>query len=167
MAVLLFEPQVRDRRGCPYTSSCGFTLIELLVSASILVVLSAVSVGAFANYAHTQQYQRVVDSIRSTLSLVRSETLASYKDTVYGVYVGTSTIEFFAGATPSVGSSANTIIDLRDNNLTATSSFSNGEWYLSFERLTGEATATGTITIQNESGSASTTFTILSSGLVE
>lgn len=108
-----------------------------------------------------------VDQMHSNLALVRQRTAASYRDTVYGVYVGTSTVEFFEGSTPTVGSSENVIIDLSENDITATSSFSNGEWYVTFARVTGAASATGTITIEDERSGSSNIFTIYSSGLVE
>ncbi len=147
--------------------SHGFTLLEILVTMSILLIITAVSMKGIAQYAHRQTYQTAVERIRSDFMETREKTLASYNDTVYGMYVGTTTIEFFKGATPVVGSSSNTFIDLSKYGVTATPSFKNGIRYIKFARLTGAASATGTLKISDTHSSASTTLTIFTSGLIQ
>ncbi len=144
----------------------GFTIVEILVVVSIMIVVLSVLVGGFAQYSYRQIYVGYVSDIRDQVSETRQRTLASYQDTVYGVYVGTSTIEFFQGTTPVAGATNNTIVTIPPH-MTATTSFSDTNWYITFARITGGASATGTITFEDTRINASTTFTIYASGLVE
>ena len=149
------------------TQTAGFTLLELLVVFAIILIMATISIQGFANYARTQQYTRFVEEVGHEIDLARQATLASKDDVTYGVYVGTSTIEFFAGATPVVGSVNNTIIDLSGSTKTATSSFSDSNWYITFSRLSGEASATGTILLGDTDLGRSASYTVRSSGLIE
>lgn len=145
----------------------GFSLIELLVVFAIIIMLVALTLQYFGNYARVQQYQRTVEEVGRTLELARQQTVASKEDAVYGVYIGTTTVELFEGLTPTPGSAANTIIDLSQVPVTATSSLSTGQWYFVFERVTGEASATGTITVSSAALGRTATFTVFTSGLVQ
>ena len=149
----------------PYKN--GFTLIEILVTLSVLFIIVAMSMRGIQNYAQRQTYQSAVEHVRSELYGVREKTLASYDDKIYGVYVGTTSLQFFSGAVPVVGSAANTIIDYAEYNITATSSFSDGRRYVTFARVTGATSATGTIDVYDTHRTATTTFTISRSGLIE
>lgn len=145
----------------------GFSLIELLVAISVLLILVLVTLQNFGNYARVQQFQRFADEVGHELRLARQQTVASKDDSAYGIYIGTSTVELFSGNIPDVGTSTNTIIDFANRNYFATSSFSDGNWYVTFERLTGEASATGTIVITSTDLGRTATYTIYQSGLVE
>lgn len=145
----------------------GFTLLELLVVLAVLLVIVLITLIGISNYAHRQSYEATVSHVRESIASMREKTLASYNDAVYGVYVGTSSIEFFKGSTPKVGSSSSEIITYASAGITATSSFANKKRYITFSRLTGEASATGTITVSDAGGKASTTFTVYGSGLVQ
>jgi len=144
----------------------GFSLVEILLVLGILVLITVVMIDGFSSYAYRQVLTQFSSGVRDELIEARQQTIASFKNTTYGVYVGTSTIEFFPGAMPEVGSSTNTIIAIPEQ-IVATSSFSTGDWYLTFHRLTGEATATGTITMFDTRTVATSTITISASGLVE
>jgi prepilin-type N-terminal cleavage/methylation domain-containing protein len=146
--------------------SRGFTLIELLIVLALMLILAALTFQGFAQYSYRQVYVGFVSEVRDNIAESRQKTIASYEDTTYGVYVGTSTIEFFPGSVPLVGSVDNIIVAI-PNGMTATSSFSNAQWYLSFARITGGASAIGTIMFNDTRTNASTTFTIYASGLVE
>jgi len=141
-------------------------MVELLVVISILLFIATITIQGFANYSYRQVYTGFVSQTKDSLIETRHKTIASYNDTVYGVYVGTTTIEFFSGATPVVGSADNTVFTI-PSGITATSSFSTGNWYTTFSRITGAATATGTIEFEDTRTIASTTLTIYASGLVE
>lgn len=144
----------------------GFSLVEILFVLGLLVLITVVMIDGFSGYAYRQVLTQFSSELRDELVETRQQTIASLNNTTYGVYVGTSTIEFFPGLVPEVGSSSNTIIAIPEQ-MVATSSFSTGDWYLTFRRLTGEATATGTITMFDTRTVATTTITISASGLVE
>ena len=142
-------------------------MVELLIAMTILVILSLVTLNYFGDYARQQQFQRFTEDVGHNISLARQQTLASKDDMVYGLYVGTSTVELFSGPTPVPGDAGNTIIDFSAAAYTATSSFSGGLWHTTFSRISGEATATGTIVLSNSDIGKTATYTIYQSGLVE
>jgi prepilin-type N-terminal cleavage/methylation domain-containing protein len=144
----------------------GFTLVELLVVLAIMAILAAVTAQGIARYGQHQQYVQFATEVQDAIAEARAKTIAGVGDTTYGVYVGTSTIEFFSGTIPVVGSAANTILEI-PTYVNATSSLAGNVWYVSFVRLTGEPTATGTIVIGDRRGEATTTLTIYGSGLVQ
>lgn len=145
----------------------GFTLIEICIVISVLLLISAMSMIGIQNFAQRQAYTLAIEQIRQELYATREKTLASYDDARYGVYIGTSTIEFFKGDTPQVGATSSIIFSYQDLDIIATSSFSNGLWYSTFSRVTGTASATGTIEVADTHRGATTTFTISASGLIE
>ena len=144
----------------------GFSMIELLVTITVLMFIIVLIVTSFRSYARIQLFEQSAADIRNGLSEAKTKTIGSVNGTVYGVYVGTSSIQFFGGATPVVNSNSNTIITF-PKGITATSSFSSHQWYLTFARITGIPTATGTITIQDSISNTSKTFLILDTGLVQ
>lgn len=149
-----------------FLRSTGFSLVELLVVFGLMLLVVVLLIQGFSQYAYQQVLTQFSSEVRDELVESRQQTIASINNTTYGVYVGTSTIEFFPGTVPEIGSSSNTIIDIPEQ-ITATSSFSSGDWYLSFARRTGQASATGTITIVDTRTVATSTITISASGLVE
>jgi prepilin-type N-terminal cleavage/methylation domain-containing protein len=145
----------------------GFTLVELLVAMAILLIVAAVTLEGFRDYARVQQYNRFVEEVGRSLQVARQQTLGSKEDTVYGVYVGTNTVEIFTGATPIVGSAANTIFNFNPDIFVATTSLSGGAWFVTFKRVTGEPSATGTILIYSTELGKTATYTLHASGLIE
>ena len=144
----------------------GFTLVELLVVMAIMVIVTTLTVQGILKYGLRQQYLQFATGVQNAITEARSKTLAGINDTTYGVYVGTSTIEYFSGTVPVVGSAANTIIEI-PSYINATSSLTGDIWYVSFARLTGVPRVIGTIEIGDRRSEAVTTFTIYASGLVQ
>lgn len=167
----MFYKKSQTQKNTKYFSASvihqrGFTLAEIVVVLSILIIITGMTIQGFSQYSYRQVYIGFVSEAKDNLVEVRQKTIASFEDTVYGVYVGTSTIEFFPGSVPEVGSSTNTIMEFAGG-ITATSSFSNGNWYTTFGRISGASVATGTILFEDGRTGASTTITIHASGLIE
>ena len=146
--------------------SKGFTILEVVISITIILIISVIVGSGFQNYQRHQWYQVIVNDVRNELSQSRIETMGSVGDTVYGAYVGTSTIEFFSGSAPVVGSVDNTIIPF-SGGVYATSSFTGGGWYITFARMTGIPTATGTIDIIDSIRGVTTTLSVSETGIIE
>lgn len=144
----------------------AFTLVELLVVITLTVVLSLVVISGFKDYRRSQEYQIFVTNIKNGLNETRGKTVGSVGGVTYGVYVGTSSVEFFSGSVPTVGSAANTIVKF-PTSMTATSTFSNGKWYMNFERITGGASATGVITVTDSARSESINLSITKTGSIQ
>lgn len=145
--------------------SPGFSLIEILIAVAILVLLAVVISTGLINFSKRQSLEAIAEDIRIGLMDARRNTLASVDDTTYGVYVGATSTVFFSGESYAsgipVGAVAYTGAQF------ATSSFTGGTWSVVFDRLTGEPSATGTITIVDSITHASTTITIQATGLIE
>lgn len=143
----------------------GFTIVELLVSMAVMVILATLTVTTFKDYADRSQLQGEVVGVTRDLMEQRSKTLAALNDSVYGFAVSSTSLIYFAGSTYVPGAAGNEVVPL--NYTTATSSFSNGLSYIVFSKITGEASATGTIELISGAQNSTTTITIHGSGLIE
>lgn len=143
----------------------GFTLVELVITVAILGLLTGIIMSTFSDYAARQQATSEINDVTRSVIEQRSRALAALDDSEHGVHVASSSITFFEGTTYSAGANGNRIISLLATD--ATSSFSNGLTYISFSRMTGEPSATGTIELFSSRLQSTTTITIHDSGLIE
>lgn len=147
-------------------TQAGFTLIEVLVVVAILAILVAITVVALRNYGLKQNFELTVVDVRDGVSEARQKTLASINDTMYGVHVSSTAVVFFDGVEFVEGYAGNETITLPDN-ITATTSFTNDVTTATFTRLTGTASATGTLTLTDTRSLRTATITIEQLGIVE
>lgn len=142
----------------------GFTLIEVTVVVSIALVLTALALSGLSSFRDSSLLSQTADDAVRNLKIARSRTLASENARSFGVYFGTSTIVLFPGAAYSPQNPENEItalsprVEVSANTLAASST--------AFRRLTGEATASGSVTFRLKTNAAkSKTVTIYDSGL--
>ena len=146
-------------------TNSGFTFIEVLVVIAVLGILATITVSSFSDYAARQQHSSEINDVIRSVIEQRSRALAALNDTEHGVYASTSIITMFEGTTYSAGTGTNRSVTLLYT--TATSSFSNGLLYISFAKITGEPSATGTIQLYSQRLQSTATITIYASGLIE
>lgn len=144
----------------------GFTLVEILVVTVIIGIIAVVSAVSFKNMYSASSLRAGGEEVYRALSSARTNTLASQSDLVYGVFLATSTVTRFVGATYNAASTTNVVYTFTGG-VTATSSLIANGTSIVFRRLTGAASASGTIYIRNSDGTSTTTLRIYSSGLVE
>lgn len=132
---------------------------------AIVGMLVGIAMTAFLNYARHQNYQASAVEVFETLREARTQTLASEGDTVYGVHLSTDTITLFQGATYLAGNANN--LERSLSGVTLSHALSGGVDDIIFSRRTGTTSSTGTITIQSNFSDASTTITILGTGVIE
>ncbi len=149
-----------------HAASRGFTFVEILVVLAVMVIIVAITMNGIINYGHRQQYLQFAREVADGVAEARAKTIAGVGDTTHGVYISPTTIEFFTGSTPTVGDPGNTIIAVPPY-INATSTLSGGVQYVTFARLTGAPSVTGTIEIGHRREAATTTLTIYASGLVQ
>ena len=144
----------------------GFTLTEILIVLSLLVILSVSTLVVFQTVAEDSALRTSAQEVYSVFADARTDTLASKNDTVYGVHVSSTEMIYFVGDTytPSLGTNVSYPLS---RNVTATSSLTGGATEVIFERLTGNTSASGTITVTESGSGASTTLTLYLSGLIE
>lgn len=143
----------------------GFTLVELLVSVSLLIFIALIVYSGFRGYVAQQQFEAGVTEVHALLQEARDRTLAAEDDVSHGVHLEASSVTLFTGVNYSQWLPGTTTEEF--NGLTITPSLSNGTTSISFARLTGVPTATGTILLTSTYSGATSSITILGTGIIE
>lgn len=144
----------------------GFTAVELLIVLSIITVLATVSSLAFKSMRDAQAIVIAADNAGHALRSARNATLASLAGSVYGVRFESSRVVRFTGSTYA-SSSASNIAYQFPGGITAAYSFTGGVAQVTFARLTGEASATGTILFSDAQSGATSSLMIAKTGLID
>ena len=144
----------------------GFTIFEILIVIGILGLIVALSSVALQSMYQDTGLKTSTNEIYRAFTDARNRTLASEGDTVYGVIVGTSSVTRFVGNTYNAGATTNRAFVFVAG-VTATGSLVSNVTPITFTRLSGQPSSTGTIEIRNSTGSATNTLYIHMSGLVE
>jgi Tfp pilus assembly protein FimT len=143
----------------------GFTLIEILISIAIMMVMISIGITVFYSSKKAATLTASSDGVISTLEQARSNALSGKDGSDYGVRFSTSTYTFFTGDTYNSSDSSN-IIYQTNAGTTITSSLGGSGNTVVFYRLTGLPSATGTVTVSQQSPSKSHVITIGSQGNV-
>lgn len=145
-----------------YRQSSAFTLVETLVVIGIIVLISSISLVSIASLSKREALASNAAALATRLRDARARTLASVGGMQHGVAIATSTVTFFRGGVYDPASTTNDVFNL-SNYVAASSSLST----VVFQRITGNASASGTITMFLLSDSSQKrTITVQSSGLV-
>ncbi len=148
------------------TTCLGFSAVELLVVVALIGILTAISATAFISVHHTQELKTSAQDVWLTIRSARNATLSSDTDRAYGVRVEQGRIIRFVGPTYTVSSTTNVITNF-PSSVSATTSFVGNVTEVVFTRLTGEASATGTITLMHSVSGATSSISIAKSGLID
>lgn len=146
----------------------GVTLIELLVVIAIILIISLISVVGFQSFARRSELMTINHVVLGAVKEAQAKTLASLDDTVYGVHFETSQVTIFEGNTYDASDVDNDVRSFPARTSITNISLSGGGTDIVFERLTGKASSSGTVTTTAVSDvSTSQTITIYQSGLSE
>lgn len=149
----------------------GYTLIEVLVVVVILGILLALAVTSFPSLFDRRSLEGLEQQTISLLEEARARTLSSHEasagsgeGSAYGVYFDTTNneLELFSGTSYETANAVK-VVAFGENFLF---SIDFGD-QVSFERLTGRARQTGTITITEQSSGNTEEITIDSSGRIQ
>lgn len=151
----------RGRQQVLYTRA--FSLVELLVVVTILLFLAVLSMRSMTAYSLQQQTQQTQQAVVSILQHAKEYSQSAWQDQAYGVQFASSTVVLYA---TNATSTPIQTIDM-PTFITVYPDLSNQEDWLNFTRRVGTASTEGTIYLYNSALSATTSITILSSGLVE
>lgn len=144
----------------------GFTFIELLVVMAVMSIIFMISFLGFQNLRNSAALRAAGTEVYGALTSAREKTLASQEDSVYGVRIASTSVTRFAGVSYSTTSPTNSTY-VFESGVTATGTLVANRTDVVFRRLTGEATATGTVYLRNVEGTGTTTIRIDMSGLIE
>ncbi len=122
----------------------GFTLIEVLIVIAIAAIILGVVGGTFYDVIKSQALKNDYISVVSLLDRAKSLSINAKSDSEYGVRFASTTAQLFKGSY----STANVQETLNLNSRTYISNInlSSGS-EISFDRLTGYASAYGTISV--------------------
>ena len=144
----------------------GFSLVEIVLVIAILGILSLICLNSFASIRSSQMLDKDADTVVEMIRRSRTETLDSYNETVYGVHMAATSATAFAGSAYSFGASGNDVFPLSASE-SASENLVGGSYDVIFNRLTGETSASGTITISSAGVAQPKTITVYATGLVE
>lgn len=144
----------------------GVTLLEIIVVLGVLAAVSAVLVGAFAEFREASAVVEAKSEIIGILRDARVRTLASRNNTNYGVHFEETRVVLFEGGTYSAAVPSNETHQLYSSRIVAI--VLGGASEVVFERLSGAASASGTIILSaTRNASKTETVTILATGVVQ
>lgn len=145
----------------------GVTLVEGLVVVAILVLVSTVGVRQFLHFTDDEELSAAAATVRAALEDARARTLASQGGLVYGVRVEGGGLVLFPGATFDAGNAGNEDVSVPAS-VELISALAGGGSDVSFARLTGAASATGSVTARlKKDMSREKVVTVNATGLVE
>lgn len=149
------------------SNTLGFTVIEILVVVGILAVLTAIVFATFVQFRKHQALEKDTELIVEVLSQAHAQTLSSQNSSQYGVHFSASQITLFAGNVYSAGASTNQNYSINSLDTILTISLNGGGADVVFNRLSGESSQYGTITVSSPSTSRTKTVTIYKTGVIE
>jgi prepilin-type N-terminal cleavage/methylation domain-containing protein len=145
----------------------GVTMMELIIALAVFGLLGFMAISAISRFRASSLLQATHAEIGQAFSEARNLTLASEKDTVYGVHVDSYRIVRFVGSTYASTTSTNKPYVFDPRVVVATSSFAGGSNVV-FKRLTGATNNSGYVVIKLVNNNARrATTTILSSGIIQ
>ena len=144
----------------------GFTLLELIVVMAVMSILLVISLTSLYSLNTSQAFKQDVIAVVSALRQARALTIASYDNSQYGVHVETSRAVLFKGNSYSVSDPENVTYPLHQF-VQVNVVLTGGENDVIFQRLSGNTTQSGTITMFPEDNSASSVINIFSTGIIE
>jgi prepilin-type N-terminal cleavage/methylation domain-containing protein len=135
----------------------GFSIIELLIVLGIIVLVSIIIFPAISKFKDTQTLKTSVEDVSSLIAKARVQTISGNEGRAFGVTIDASTKTFTLYAL-----SGGTKITRETTTLPSQIAVSTTTTDIQFEKVTGEAVSSGTITLTNQSG---LTRTITVSGI--
>ena len=134
----------------------------------IMLVLSVVAVRSFSVFRVNNALEMSHDAVVSAISEARNFTLFSKDATVYGVHFGSTTVTRFTGSSYTEDLPTNKVYKLEPSVNISRVNIIPFSYNITYARLTGEPSATGTIEISaNSDINKKNTVIINESGLAE
>lgn len=142
----------------------GLTTIEFFVVFALVAFLTAFLWYSFSSFREAGALDEAHRAVLSLLRDARARTLSSQLNTTYGVHFEETKAVLFKGAAYSASDPANESYIFATSVKISAINFG-GPVDIVFQRLTGTASASGTVTLQSKKDQLSTkTITILATG---
>ena len=145
----------------------GFTILELALVVAIIAVLSVIVINTFINFRKNQALEKDTEIVVQVLEQARNQTLSSKNSSVYGVHFTAPKITLFKGSSYVANDSNNRDFVLSSTDTILTIFLTGAGVDVIFNRLTGETSQDGTVTVSSPGLSRTKTVTIYKTGVVE
>ena len=143
----------------------GLSFFEILIAVAVITLVSTLSISAFTSFRRAKAIDVTMSQTVSLLNKARHQTLDAKNGYAYGVRFNTDYIYLYQGSfsssTPVQTVALDPFVKISAMNLAG------GTNDVRFTRLTGETTATGTVSISLRNNTGTSTITIYQSGLVQ
>lgn len=150
------------------THTRGYTIVEILVVVLIFGLVASITFSMFSGIRSIQSLDKDAENVASYLQKARNQTVNARNNAVYSVRLATSTVTLFEGTAFVQGSSTNNVYTLSSGVAMASYSMNPATTTVSFQKMTGKPSATGTVLYRLGNDASSTrTITIHGSGLIE
>lgn len=145
----------------------GFSLIEVLVGTFLILIISSIIAGAFREFRDTQVLNHGAENAANLINEARSKTLASKKSLQYGVHIETNRLVIFEGDVFGEPNPANREIIISPQIEFSSISLNGGGNNVVFQKLTGETSQYGAITLRLKRDASKTkSINISQSGII-
>lgn len=146
----------------------GFTLIEVLIVIALSIIILSIVISTFYSIAKTQALEKDYISVASLVDQAKSLSINSKSNSQYGIYFSSSTVAIFKGSSYSTSTVSQTHTLNGKVNISGINLVGSSTDQLVFDRLTGYASASGTIAISlKESTSTARLIRIYNTGTIE
>jgi prepilin-type N-terminal cleavage/methylation domain-containing protein len=142
----------------------GFTLLELIITIVLMVLISRLVFTSFSALNNRQILDKEVAQIKSYIQKARIDSLNSKDGDVHGIVFATSTVSVISELATS------TLYEYVLNNRVSLATSTLGNSKLTFARISGLPSATGTLTYVFKMGNAvigTSSITINGIGIVQ
>ena len=146
----------------------GLTLVEVIIVVFMVVILATLSFQVFDIFNKRQAFEKNAQQIASQIKEARSATLASRDDSAYGIHITATRTVMFKGVTYTESATSNRDLVLNGRVQIGTISLNGGGSDILFDRLTGDTSQYGSITLSLVSSTTITkVISIGEAGIVE
>ncbi len=125
----------------------GFSAIELLLSIAIIAVISAIGISSLSAVNTDKALITETEKVLSLIAKARSLTLAAKESSAYGIHFEERKAVLFKGLVYSAGATGNQVQVLHDEVKISALALASGGTEVTFSKLTGATTQSGTITL--------------------
>ena len=145
----------------------GFTLMELIMVIVIFSIILSVSFYFFSGFGKKEALEKDVAGLTAFMRNARLLSVASKDASVFGVHLENSKAVLFEGNIYVAGGANEKILIFSPKVYLYSYSLNNGGSDIIFDRLTGNTLNYGTVTLSLKDNSASSTITILKTGVIQ
>lgn len=160
---------MKINKACPakLKRSGGFTLLELLTVIGIFTIIMSITFYFFGDLRKKEALEKDVASLTALVRDARLLSVASKDASPFGVHLESDKAVLFEGSSYSVGGPNEKIVAFSREVYMSSYSLNGGGQDMIFARLIGDTESYGSITLSLKDDSASTTITILRTGVIQ